>query len=59
MKVLRAVTLVLLLSVYANAGNMPNGVIEPPPPPTAAETVSTDLVTEITLNLLQSVLSLL
>jgi hypothetical protein len=71
MKTLRALVLALALSVCAYAGNMGNGVTEPPPPPSletatlAADgqihttAVSTDLATEITLNLLQSVLSLL
>ena len=59
MKVLRASILVLVLSVCAYAGNMENDFATPPPPPPAApEAVTGDLVTEITLNLVQSVLSL-
>lgn len=76
MKALRALMLVLALSVCAYAGNMGNGAIEPPPPTTAPAVApgtggdkvipeldtgvaSTDPVTEIALNLLQSVLSLI
>jgi hypothetical protein len=64
MKTLRASTLVLVLSASTYAGNMPMD-FAPPPPPSAPEAAAqieigdTDLVTEITLNLLQSVLSLL
>jgi hypothetical protein len=64
MKALRALMLMLVLSVCAYAGNMANDFAAPPPPPSSAtvgseEATSTDLVTEITLNLLHSVLSLL
>jgi hypothetical protein len=80
MKALRALLLVLALSVCANAdGNMGSGIATPPPPPnppasaTAAPgtgddtitgqmqtgVVETDPVTEITLTLLQSLLSII
>jgi hypothetical protein len=77
MKALRALMLVLALSVCTYAGNMGSGVVDPPPtPPSSATTApgantddstgqmekdaaSTDSFTEITLNLLQSVLSLI
>jgi hypothetical protein len=78
MKALRALLLVLALSVCVNAGNMGSGIIDPPPPaPPASATAApgtgmdnttgqtetgapdTDLVTEITLNLLQSLLTLI
>lgn len=79
MKTLRALMLVLALSVYTYAGNMGSGVVDPPPPPTApssattapgasaddsagqieTDAASTDSFTEITLNLLHSVLSLI
>ncbi len=59
MRTLRALMLVLVLSACTYAGNMATDFAAPPPPPPAApETVTGDLVTEITLNLLQSVLSL-
>jgi hypothetical protein len=62
MKALRVLTLVLALSTCTYAGNIPMGVVEPPPPaPGAAaqiETGDTDPITEIAVNLLQSVLSL-
>ena len=32
-KLMRAAALVLALSIYGQAGDMPNGVISPPPPP--------------------------
>jgi hypothetical protein len=66
MKTLRALMLVLVLSACTYAGNMPCDIVTPPPPspsaPEAAgqiETGDTDIVTEITLNFLQSVLSLI
>jgi hypothetical protein len=73
MKVFRALLLIVALSVSTYAGNMPNGVADPPPPsPSSAVTAttltegdmhttvnSTDLVTEITLNVLHSVLALI
>lgn len=64
MKALRALMLVLGLSVCAYAGNMANDFAAPPPPPPSAtieseNTASTDLVAEITVNLLQSVLSII
>lgn len=80
MKALRALILVLALSVCTYAGNMGNGVATPPPPPPTApssattapgasaddstgqietDATATDSFTEITLNLLQSVLSLI
>lgn len=77
MKALRALILVLALSVCTYAGNMGNGVVDPPPtPPSSATTApgasaddstdqmetdaaATDSFTEITLNLLQSMLSLI
>jgi hypothetical protein len=59
MKVLRASILVLALSICSYAGNMQNEFAEPPPPPPSAqEAVTGDVVSEITLGLLQSVLSL-
>ncbi len=70
MKALRALMLMLALSVCAYAGNMGNGIVDPPPPPPpavapletdgqdSATAAAADLVTEITLNILQSVLSL-
>lgn len=64
MKTLRALMLVLALSACTYAGDMPMG-IAPPPPPSASEAAGNipcdvaDSITEITLNLLQSVLSLI
>lgn len=65
MRTLRALMLVLVLSVCTYGGNMPMGVVDPPPPPSAPEaagnmpTDAADSITEIAVNLLQSVLSLL
>jgi hypothetical protein len=62
MKTLRALMLVLVLSACTYAGDMPMGVIDPPPPaPGAAAQIGTgdtDPITEIAVNLFQSVLSL-
>jgi hypothetical protein len=54
--------LVLVLSACTYAGNMPMGVVDPPPAPGAAAQIGTgdtDPITEIAVNLFQSVLSLL
>jgi hypothetical protein len=58
--------LVLILSASSYAGNMACDFAPPPPPPPSALEAAgqigigdTDLVTEITVNLLQSVLSLI
>ena len=81
MKALRALILVLALSICAKAdGNMGSGIATPPPPPPTPPAAATavpgtgddtitgqkwtgaddlDPVTEITLNLLQSLLSLI
>lgn len=59
-KALCALVLSLALTASAFAGEIHTGITNPPqPPPTSGEqTVTTDTVTEIALNLLQSVLSL-
>ncbi|HEX7999598.1 MAG TPA: hypothetical protein VF528_14520 [Pyrinomonadaceae bacterium] len=62
MRTLRALMLVLVLSACTYAGNMPMGVVDPPPAPGAAAQIGTgdtDPITEIAVNLFQSVLSLL
>jgi hypothetical protein len=54
--------LVLVLSACTYAGDMPMGIVEPPPPaPGVAAQIATgdsDPITEIAVNLLRSVLSL-
>jgi hypothetical protein len=40
MKILRALGLVLILSVYANAGLMDNGITTPPPAPATASSTT-------------------
>jgi hypothetical protein len=65
-KTLQASLLITVLAFPALAGDIQNGITEPPPPPQSgqnmqeAKTVAqeTQTLTEITLNLLQSVLSL-
>ncbi len=76
MKALRALMLILALSICTYAGNMGSGIVDPPPPPASTMTAQgtsaddgtgqiqttaadTDSLTEITLSLLQSVLSLI
>jgi hypothetical protein len=71
-KTIRALMLVLALSVCAQAGDMGNGVVNQPPPPSASSTTEisteqvagdmgngvTDAATDIVLNLLQALLAL-
>lgn len=61
MKALRALMLILALSVYSYAGNMPTCLTDNMPPDAAGNMANdvADPITEIAVNLLQSVLSLL
>ncbi len=61
MKALRALMLILVLSVCSYAGNIPTCLIDNIPPDAAGnmETDAADPITEIAINLLQSVLSLI
>jgi hypothetical protein len=64
-KTLQASLLITVLAFPALAGDIQNGIAEPPPPPQSGQsmeektvTQETQTLTEITLNLLQSVLFL-
>lgn len=61
MKALRALMLTLAVSVCAYAGDMPNGITGSTPVGVAGDMTNgvADPITEITITLLQSVLSLI
>jgi hypothetical protein len=61
MKALRALVLTLAVSVCAYAGDMPNGIAESAPVSVAGDMPNgvANQITEITITLIQSVLSLI